>query len=148
MDKPRRREEVTLATATIHNPEDARHFMRIKPVAGRVRIYRGGRLLAESTDALRVLEAGKDIYDPMIYLPAEDVTVALIAQDKTTYCPIKGHATYFALQNETGSLEDSEIAWSYRETLDLAAELKDRIAFYPDKVTLEEGPLPSTAKQA
>jgi len=75
MDKPSRREEVTLAKETIHNPEDARHFMRIKPVAGRVRISHRGRLLAQSDRALRVLEAGKDLYDPTIYLQAGDVTV-------------------------------------------------------------------------
>jgi len=140
MGKARRREDVTLATETIHNPEDARHFMRIKPVAGSVRIFHRGRLLAESGRALRVLEAGKDLYDPTIYLPADDVTAPLVAKDKTTFCPIKGHASYFALAGEDGAIEVEEIAWSYRDTLEMAADLKDRIAFYPAKVTTEESP--------
>jgi len=140
MNKPTRREEVTLAAETLHNPEDARHFMRIKPVSGRVRIFHDGRLLAQSDRALRVLEAGKDIYDPTLYLPVEDVKVALVEKDKSTFCPIKGHASYFDLPAADGSPAVEEIAWSYRDALDLAAALKDRIAFYPSKVTIEESP--------
>ena len=140
MGTPSRREDVTLATETIHNPADARHFMRIKPIAGTVRIFHRGRLLAESDRGLRVLEAGKDLYDPTIYLPADDVKVSLVAKDKKTYCPIKGHASYFGLAGADGAVEVEEIAWSYGDTLDMAADLKDRIAFYPAKVTIEEGP--------
>lgn len=141
MEKPSCREEVTLATETIHNPEDARHFMRIKPIAGLVRILHGGRLLAESKRALRVLEAGKDIYDPTIYLPADDIKTPLIEMDKRSYCPIKGHASYFGLGSGDGSLEMPEIAWSYSDALDMASDLQDKIAFYPTKVTIEEHPV-------
>ena len=140
MPIPRGDESITLSKETIHNPKDARHFMRIKPVAGLVRVLRKGRLLAESRRALRVIEAGHDIYDPAIYIPAEDLRVALTPADKTTYCPLKGNACYFDLPAEDGALDAAEIAWSYRDALDLAAELKDRIAFYADKVSVEEHP--------
>jgi uncharacterized protein (DUF427 family) len=60
------RAQVTLSRDTIHNPDDPRHYMRIKPVKGRVRILLGGRVLADSTDALRLLEAGHDVYDPVL----------------------------------------------------------------------------------
>ena len=35
-------------------------------------------------------------------------------------------------------LEAREIAWSYREALDMAHELTDLVAFYPSQVVIEE----------
>jgi uncharacterized protein (DUF427 family) len=148
MSSPANREQVTLSRETIHNPDEPRHFMRIKPVPGLVRILYKGRVLAESSRALRLLEAGKDIYDPTIYLPASDVRAALSPGEKRTYCPLKGHATYFDLLSENGRVEAAEIAWSYQETLDIAAELKDLVAFYASQVVVEEHPLPAAAAAA
>lgn len=134
------REQVTLSRETIHNPKDPRHFMRIKPVAGRVRILRNGRLLAKSDRALRLIEAGKDIYDPTIYIPSGDIQAKLEPTDKRTFCPLKGHATYFDLVADEGGTEASEIAWSYQDTFDFAAELADYVAFYATCVVIEEHP--------
>ena len=93
-------------------------------------------MLAESGRALRVIEAGNDLYDPCLYLPREDVRADLEPSDKArTFCPLKGHASYFDLPGGP-----KEIAWSYDETLDFAAELNGLIAFYGDKVTVEEHP--------
>ena len=75
MSEAAAREQVTLATATIHNPEEPRHFMRIKPAGRRVRVLRGDQVLADSTAALRVIEAGRDLYDPVLYLPRADVVL-------------------------------------------------------------------------
>lgn len=133
-------EQVTLAPETIHNPNDARHFMRIKPVQGRVRIYRAGRLLAESPRALRVLEVGYDFYDPVIYLPREDVVVNLAPVDKRTRCPLKGEASYFDLPAADGAAEVAKIAWSYEDVFDYAVALKNRIAFDANQVVIEEHP--------
>ena len=134
------REQVTLSQETIHNPKEPRHFMRIKPVAGRVRILRNGQVLAESDRALRLIEAGKDIYDPTIYLPAGDIQAKLEATDKKTFCPLKGHAIYFDLLSDKGDTEVAEVAWSYQDTFDFAAQLKDYVAFYGTRVVVEEHP--------
>jgi hypothetical protein len=88
MSSPANREQITLSRETIHNPDEPRHFMRIKPMPGLVRILYKGRVLAESSRALRLLEAGKDIYDPTIYLPASDLRAALSPGEKRTYCPL------------------------------------------------------------
>ena len=130
------RESVTMSQHTIHNPAEPRHFMRVKPVAGTVRILRDGRVLAESSRALRVLEAGKDLYDPCLYLPREDLKADLVPSAKQrTLCPLKGHASYFDLPGVA-----EEIAWSYEETFDFADQLKDLVSFYGSKVTIEEHP--------
>jgi uncharacterized protein (DUF427 family) len=126
--------EITLSEETIHNPKEPRHFMRVKPVPRTVRVYRGGKMIAESDNALRVTELGKDMYDPIFYLPKEDIIVPLIPIDgKTTHCPLKGDASYFTL-DET----DEEIAWTYEAVFDFSKIINGLIAFYPDQVVTEE----------
>ena len=126
------RHAVTLATDTLHNPAEPRHFMALKPITRRVRVYLGNRLLADSLQALRLVEVGRSVYQPMIYIPAADLAVELTALDKTTHCPLQGEASYFALQGE-------EIAWGYDRPLDFAQALAGLRAFWPDKVRVVEG---------
>ena len=126
---------VTMSDKTIHNPAEPRHFMRIKPIAGRITIRRCEEVLATSDRALRLLEVGKDVYDPTIYLPHEDVNAALTQTDKSTHCPLKGDAVYFDAAGVT------EIAWAYPDPLDIAPDLKGRVAFYASKVSITETPL-------
>ena len=137
------RERVTLARDTIHNPDEPRHFMRVKPVRGRVRIRLGDRVLAESGAAVRVIEAGRDLYDPVLYLPRADVAATLSRTGKRTFCPLKGHASYFDLMADDGAVAAPEIAWSYEETLDFAESLTDLVAFDAARVTVEEHPPPA-----
>ena len=130
------RSEITMSTETIHNPAEPRHFMRVKSVKGRARIRLGDTVLAESGRALRVLEVGRDVYDPVIYFPPGDVTAELRERDKQTHCPLKGDCRYF----DADIPGAEEIAWSYRDTLDFAVILKDLIAFDAGRVTIEESP--------
>lgn len=125
--------DITMATQTIHNPGDPRHFMRVKPVPRLVRVHRAGALLAESRNAMRVTELGKDMYDPVIYLPMGDVQADLSLIDgKTSHCPLKGDAVYYALPGQ------DPIAWSYDAPFDFSMVIKGLIGFYPDEVTVEE----------
>ena len=133
--------DFTLVTGAAHNPSEPRHFMRIKPVSRRVRVLRDGAVLADSTAAVRLLEVGKDLYDPVFYFPRNDVTGALKQIDHSTHCPLKGDATYFDLTGDDGAVVEEKIAWSYPTPLDFAADLSGLIAFYGDKVTVEESPL-------
>lgn len=117
---------------TILNPANPDHFARVKPVQARVRVVRGGAILAESTRAIRMLEHGRDYYDPVIYMPRGDTSDLLLAvPDKSTHCPLKGDCLYL-------SLDGAEIAWSYDRPLESAAFLRDFIAFYADRVVIEE----------
>ena len=132
--------DITLSKETIHNPDEPRHFMRLKPVAGRVRVLRDGVVLADTTDAMRVLEVGKDVYDPVFYLPERDVSAPLGPNPRSTHCPLKGDAVYFDLLGPSGEVQQPEIAWSYAAPFDFAAGLAGRIAFYARHVTVEEAP--------
>ncbi len=133
-------QQITRSRETIHNPDDARHFMRIKPVPGHVRVLYDGDLLAESNQTLRVLEVGSDIYDPVFYFPPSHVQATLAPLEKRTFCPLKGHASYFALVSDHGAIQVPEIAWCYGDTLDFASELKDLIAFDASLVVFEQHP--------
>ncbi|MGB7180989.1 MAG: DUF427 domain-containing protein [Burkholderiaceae bacterium] len=125
--------EITLATKTIHNPADPRHFMRLLPVKRKVRISRSGQLIAESVNAIRMVEVARDVYDAVTYVPLPDVSGAISpVPDKQTHCPLKGNAHYFSVPDGT------VIAWTYDEPLNFAKQLNGLIAFYPDEVTIEE----------
>lgn len=126
--------EITMSEQTIHNPKEPRHFMRAKPVPRRIRIRRGGVVIAESDDALRITELAKDMLDPVFYLPKSDVTAKLTAvEGKTSHCPLKGDACYFIVDDA-----DEAIAWAYEAAFDFAKIINGRVAFYPDQVTIEE----------
>ena len=117
----------------IRNPANPNHFMVIKPVDRRVRIFYGERLLADTTNAVCVIEIGrKKAYDPVLYVPAGDLAAPLDAVDKTTHCPLKGDASYYAVDGE-------EVGWAYNEPFDFAAGLAGRHAFWARKVRIEQG---------
>jgi uncharacterized protein (DUF427 family) len=116
----------------IRQPGSPHHFMVAKPVDHRVRIWRGERLIADTCDALCLIEMSRKAYDPVIYVPPEDVAVPLESVDKTTHCPLKGDASYYALDGE-------EVGWAYLEPFDFAAVLARRHAFWASKVRIEQG---------
>ncbi len=88
----------------------------------------------ETRQAMRVTEIGRDMYDPVIYLPAGDVQAGLrLIEGKASHCPLKGDAIYYAVGEG-----DEPIAWSYNAPFDFSMVIKGLIGFYPDEVTVEE----------
>lgn len=127
------RDQVTLATQTIHRGDEPRHFMRLKPVPRRIRVLKDSQVLADTEAALRLTEVGRDIYDPVFYIPQADMQVDLVPIiGKSTHCPLKGDASYFAHRG------NEPIAWTYDRPLAATDILKGLIAFYPDQVVVEE----------
>ncbi|WP_068406037.1 DUF427 domain-containing protein [Labrenzia sp. OB1] len=116
----------------IRNPDNPSHLMVIKDISRRIRIYAGATLLADSTSAVRVIEAGKSIYDPVVYVSEADLIAELGRVVKSTHCPIKGDASYVSLGGD-------EIGWVYRTPIDMAKRLTAHYAFWPDKVRVVEG---------
>ena len=123
----------------IRRPDAPNHFMVLKPIKRRVVVrLPDGTKLAESVRATRLLESGKTLYDPVIYLPRQDLATELTHQENTTHCPLKGDANYYTLQTNSHVITD--LAWSYDQPLDFAKDIAGLIAFYPDKVVMEEHP--------
>ncbi|HLI58146.1 MAG TPA: DUF427 domain-containing protein [Solirubrobacteraceae bacterium] len=109
------------------------HPITIEPHEGRVVVHAGERVIADSTDALALHEAG---YPPVLYLPFDDVDGhALTRSDTTTECPYKGTASHFSVRTDDAVIDD--VAWSYEKPHDAVAEIRGRVAFYPDRVRIE-----------
>ena len=111
---------------------DASHPITVTPTPGRVQVVAHGSVIAESTSSLTLQES---TYPAVQYVPIADIDPTLLARtDTSTYCPFKGDASYFSLTTPDGTITDA--GWTYDEAYDAVAEIKDHIAFYPDKVTV------------
>jgi uncharacterized protein (DUF427 family) len=56
----------------------------------------------------------------------------LMRTTHTTYCPFKGHASYYSLSSGGQTAENA--VWSYETPYDEMSVIKELLAFYPDKV--------------
>jgi uncharacterized protein (DUF427 family) len=113
----------------------ADHPITIEPSAGRVRVLAGGKVVADSRNALTLRESD---YAPVQYIPRGDVDMTLLARtDNATYCPYKGDAAYYSIA--VGGERAVNAVWTYEAPYDAVATIKDHLAFYPDRVdTIEQ----------
>jgi uncharacterized protein (DUF427 family) len=97
----------------------------------RVRIELGGRALADSGRALRVLETS---HPPTIYIPASDVCLELVDTSgvPSTWCEFKGAASY--VDAVVGGRRTRSVGWTYPNPSAGYGALRDHIAFYPGRV--------------
>ena len=108
--------------------------IKIRPAGGTWTVRAGGAVLAESTNALELVEGE---YPPVIYFPRGDVAMAFLEPTETrSVCPYKGEASYFSIIAKSGAIRDA--AWSYEAPIDGMSEIADHLAFFPEKVTVEE----------
>src|SRR5271155_2242423 len=106
------------------------HPIAIEVSPARVVVSVAGRVLADTHDALTLQEAE---YPPVQYIPLEDVDSSLLeATDHTTYCPYKGDCSYYSIP--IGGANSVNAVWTYKAPFAAIAEIKDRVAFYPDRV--------------
>jgi uncharacterized protein (DUF427 family) len=112
------------------------HPIAIAPNAKRVRVTFAGKTIADTTRALSLKEAR---YPPVNYIPRADVDMdALTRSAHKSYCPYKGDANYFSLGVDGQSADNA--VWTYEQPYPAVAEIKDHLAFYPDRVdAIEEG---------
>ena len=106
----------------------------IKPATGTYVVRAGGAVLGETTRALELIEGS---YPPVIYIPREDIAMAFLdASDTTSSCPHKGQASYYNIEAKSGTIADA--AWSYETPKDAVADIAGHLAFYSNKVTVEQ----------
>ena len=108
-----------------------------------VRIELGGEVLAESTRPVLLFET---MLPTRYYLPQADVQVELLPSAKRTFCAFKGQAWYWSPTVAGQGVPD--LAWSYPEPLHEAEHVRDRIAFFDERVDVfldgEPRPRPTT----
>jgi uncharacterized protein (DUF427 family) len=123
-------------TRTIKIP-NADHPISIERNPNRIAVTVDGYVIAATTNALTLREAS---YPPVLYIPRGDVDMALLERTAhSTYCPYKGDCAYYSIP--AGGERSANAIWTYEAPFDAVAEIKDHLAFYPDRVdAIDEQP--------
>jgi uncharacterized protein (DUF427 family) len=100
------------------------------PIPALVRVEFGGAVIAESTGVMVMYELG---HAPMYYLPRDDVDMACLqVTGHDTYCPYKGHASYWTAT--AGDAVAENAVWSYLKPHVELARLDGFLGFYWGKM--------------
>jgi uncharacterized protein (DUF427 family) len=119
---------------TVKVPNSA-HPITIERNGSRIRVTVAGRVVADTTRALTLRESD---YPAVQYVPRDDVDMSVLERsDNHSYCPYKGEAAYYSIT--IGGGRGRNAVWTYEAPHDAVAEIKDHLAFYPDRVdSMEE----------
>jgi uncharacterized protein (DUF427 family) len=109
------------------------HPITVTANPSRIVVKVADTVIADTQDALTLQESN---YPPAYYIPRKDVDFTQLERTThETYCPYKGDASYYSI---TPAGERGENAvWTYETPYDPVAEIKDFVAFYPDRVSIE-----------
>jgi uncharacterized protein (DUF427 family) len=112
------------------------HPITIERNASRVVVWVGGRIIADTQQALTLREAK---YPAVQYIPRNDVDMSLLVRtDHATYCPYKGDAAYYDIS--VGGKHSANAVWTYEAPYAAVADINNYLAFYPDRVdAINEG---------
>ena len=114
-------------TVKIPGPD---HPITIEPNPARITVSIGGRVIADTSEALTLREAS---YPAVHYIPRKDVDMSLLQRtDHATYCPYKGDCAYYSIP--LGGERSVNAVWTYEDTYPAVAQIKDHLAFYTDRV--------------
>jgi uncharacterized protein (DUF427 family) len=107
------------------------HPIEISAAPHRVIVRAGGRVIADSSAALSLVEAGHDL---VLYIPRDDVDMTSLQRvTQTSICPYKGDCSYYGLANAPA--DAPPLAWSYESPGTKAtAPIAGHIAFYKTRV--------------
>jgi uncharacterized protein (DUF427 family) len=96
----------------------------------RVVVEVGGRVVADTTRAVRVCETS---HPPVYYVPREDVAPGVLEQARgSSFCEWKGAATYWDVVVDGRRLPSA--GWSYERPTPGYEHLRGAVAFYPSRV--------------
>jgi uncharacterized protein (DUF427 family) len=121
-----------MKTVKLPNSE---HPITIERNGSRVRVTIAGRVVADTKCALTLRESD---YPPVQYVPRDDVDMSLLERsDNQSYCPYKGDAAYYNIT--IGGGRGKNAVWTYEAPYHAVTEIKEYLAFYPDRVdSIEE----------
>ena len=110
------------------------HPITITANPKRVRVSLDGVVIADSTSALSLKEAN---YPAVNYVPRKDANMEVLSRtERVTHCPYKGDASYFSIVADGKTIENA--IWTYETPFPAMTEISGHLAFYPDKVKIEE----------
>ena len=106
------------------------HPITVTPTEGRVVVKVAGQVVADTRAALTLQES---TYPAVQYIPLADVDTSLLEPTATqSYCPYKGDASYYSIP--AGGDKAVDAIWEYKEPREAVAEIKEHVAFYPNRV--------------
>jgi uncharacterized protein (DUF427 family) len=106
------------------------HPITVKRNPNRVVVKHGGRVIADTREAMTLQEAS---YPAVHYIPRKDVDMSALERTAhNTYCPYKGDASYYSIAHEGGRATNA--VWTYETPYDAVSGIKEHVAFYPDSV--------------
>jgi uncharacterized protein (DUF427 family) len=110
------------------------HPIKVEPHSKHVVVTYKGAVIADTRNALRLTEAS---YGPVLYIPREDVDMTKLTRSAhATTCPFKGNCSYYNLP--AGDARAANAVWTYETPYDSVAEIREHLAFYPDRVEITE----------
>jgi uncharacterized protein (DUF427 family) len=110
------------------------HPITITANPKRIRVTADGVVIAETSHALTLKEAS---YPAVQYVPRADAKMELLKRsDRVTHCPYKGDASYFSVVTNGKAIDNA--IWTYETPFPAMTEISGHLAFYPDKVKIEE----------
>lgn len=104
--------------------------VHLEPSPRRLRVMFNGETVADSIRAVLMYESRQI---PVYYFPMEDIRADLLTPtDNTSFCPFKGHASYWSVT--VGDRTAENALWSYQTPYDEVPELAGYGAFYWNRV--------------
>jgi len=105
---------------------------RLEASTRRIRVEFGGKIIADTRRAVRVLETS---HPPVYYIPPEDVRMDYLQTEAgSSFCEWKGQALYFSVV--VGGTKAQRAVWTYPNPVPAYARIKDHIAFYAEKMDM------------
>jgi uncharacterized protein (DUF427 family) len=118
---------------------ESRHYVVIDAYDRKLSMKYKGEIIVETRHALILKEVAKTVYNPVLYVPKEDIKVNIDKEpNRNSHCPVKGNATYWNLQENP---TEDYFAWSYEEALPRAKRIEGYIAFNPAYITMISEPV-------
>jgi uncharacterized protein (DUF427 family) len=106
------------------------HPISIERNPARVVVSVADHVVADTRNALTLREAD---YSPVQYIPLEDVDFSQLKRtDHATYCPYKGDCSYYSVP--AGGKKSVNAVWTYEDPYPAVAQIREHVAFYPDRV--------------
>jgi len=106
------------------------HPITIEPQSGRVVVKAGGKIVADTRNALRLKEAS---YPAVLYIPRADANMSLLERTQhATYCPYKGDCSYYSIPG--GGDKARNAVWTYESPYPSVAAIAGHLAFYSERV--------------
>ncbi|MEZ0493490.1 DUF427 domain-containing protein [Kineococcus sp. TBRC 1896] len=118
-----------------HREPGPAHPITVTPTEGEVVVRVAGTVVARTTSALTLAEAG---HPAVQYVPLDDVDPDVLRpSDTRTWCPYKGEASYWSVSAGGTDLPDG--VWGYPDASPAVARIAGHVAFSPDRVSVTVG---------